>query len=250
MEFCINILLIHRWAAHILFLKGKQKGYHSLYSYSYKCRAVAWKLLQQSARRLPVVITKKCDKRWVTRKKGGNEETGRTGAICFTQVIANSEDICAVGGWLVVVGGSEDNTGNEDKPSNQKEGHKIQNHQEAKEHEVRLDTTSKVPCEGKETWFVSNVNLTRGTELLPLLSFYINLLHVYLQSFALTSSTMRKSKEILCICFWVYAASVSLSRTHLWKIRATAFAALPCEGQIIKKLYYNNSKFPHNYQVI
>lgn len=162
MEFCINILLIHRWAAHILFLKGKQKGYHSLYSYSYKCRAVAWKLLQQSARRLPVVITKKCDKRWVTRKKGGNEETGRTGAICFTQVIANSEDICAVGGWLVVVGGSEDNTGNEDKPSNQKEGHKIQNHQEAKEHEVRLDTTSKVPCEGEETWFVSNVNLTRG----------------------------------------------------------------------------------------
>lgn len=250
MEFCINILLIHRWAAHILFLKGKQKGYNSLYSYSYKCRAVAWKLLQQSARRLPVVITKKCDKRWVTRKKGGNEETGRTGAICFTQVIANSEDICAVGGWLVVVGGSEDNTGNEDKPSNQKEGHKIQNHQEAKEHEVRLDTTSKVPCEGKETWFVSNVNLTRGTELLPLLSFYINLLHVYLQSFALTSSTMRKSKEILCICFWVYAASVSLSRTHLWKTRATAFAALPCEGQIIKKLYYNNSKFPHNYQVI
>lgn len=87
-------------------------------------------------------------------KKGGNEETGRTGTICFIRVIANSDVICAVGGWLVVVGGSEDNTGNEDKPSNQKEGHKIQNHQEAKEHEVRLDTTSKVPCEGKETWFV------------------------------------------------------------------------------------------------
>lgn len=49
---------------------------------------------------------------------------------------------------------SEDNTGDEDKSSDQQEGNKIKHHQESQEQEVWLDTTSKVSCRGKGPHFI------------------------------------------------------------------------------------------------
>lgn len=45
---------------------------------------------------------------------------------------------------------SEDDARDEDKPSNQQKGDKIEHHQKSQKQEVRLDTTSKVPCGVRE----------------------------------------------------------------------------------------------------
>lgn len=108
--------------------------------------------------------------------------------------------------------GSEDNAGDEDKSSNQQEGDKIENDQEPKEDEIRLDTTSKVPCRVKESevWGVSQSVFHLGSAA--------DISDAYLQSFARICPTERKGKETLWQCCWIYAEiwSFCVSRILRW----------------------------------